>query len=157
MFLGPSIFWESTPFGAESRVILPANRFLQGFYSALKGKPPAKGKPLPPAGTNPTSTSSGGNPIPPSFGGIPPSSGGNPTPLVLDPIPECSREPVTPSLNATFVKDTVGYAMTPVDPLIEADNYNIHDLHSEDSTDDDEFPKKVEPLYYTIHNCTMTV
>lgn len=61
----------------------------------------------------------------------------------MDPIPECSREPVTPSLNTTFVKETVAYTMTPVDPLEEADNYNIHDLHSEDSTDDEDCPKKV--------------
>ncbi len=42
-----------------------------------------------------------------------------------------------------FYTESVSYQMTPADPLILCDNYDIKNLSSEDSTDDEDCPKKV--------------
>lgn len=50
---------------------------------------------------------------------------------------------VTPDSGSAGSKDTGSYKMTPMDSLVECDNYDIDELGSEDSTDEEDNPKKV--------------
>jgi hypothetical protein len=107
-------------------------RFLQGFYSALKGEQVSV-----PTTSSVRTVGSGNKPAATSGD---PGSGSDPAPptAVVKSI-----SPATPCLNSTFVKETVDYAMTPLDPLQVAENYDIDDLGSDDSTDEEDCPRKV--------------
>ena len=104
-------------------------RFLQGFYKAVVGSI------------------------------IPPANIASATEVTTEDPPPVAK----PDFNTTFIKDTTDtqvvatttplsksasvdeYEMTPMesDPIIVCDNYNIQDLSSDDSTDDEDCPKKV--------------
>lgn len=85
-----------------------------------------------------------------------------PTAITTSPTDcELTSDP-TAALNTTYTMDVTGakamttpagskasnsYNMTPMDPLIEVDNYGIDNLESGDSTDDEDNPKKVRHVH----------